>query len=69
MKPSFQCKLICFILLPLVGYQYVVDATQFDIDLETEIGEGLRGGFNHILHLNALSGHSQKSVSNTFYFS
>ncbi len=52
-----------------MGYQYVVDATQFDVDLETEIGEGLRGGFQHILHLNALSGHSQKSVSNTFYFS
>lgn len=51
-----------------MGYEYVVDAAQFDVDLETQVGEGLRGGLHHILYLNALSGHSQKSVSNTFHF-
>lgn len=51
-----------------MGYQNVVDASQFDIDLETQVGEGLRGGLHHILHLNTLSGHSQKSVSDTFHF-
>lgn len=52
---------------PLMGYQNVVDATQFSIDLEAEVGECLRGGLHHILHLDTLGCHSQQSISNTLY--
>lgn len=40
-------------------HQHIVDASQFGVDLEAEIGQGLRGGLHHVLHLHALSGHSQ----------
>lgn len=54
--------------LPLVGYQYIVDAPQFGVNLETEIGERLRGSFYHILYLDTLGCHAKQSVTNTLYF-
>ena len=48
-------------------YQDVVDASQLDVDLEAEVGEGLRGRLHHILHLDALGGHAQEGVSYTLH--
>ncbi len=45
-------------LSPLMRHQDVVDAAEFDVDFEAEVGERLRRGFHHVLHLNTLSGHS-----------
>lgn len=50
-----------------MGYQNVVDATQFSINLETEVGQRLRRGFHNILHLDTLGCHAQQSISNTLY--
>ena len=49
-------------------HQDVVDASQLHIDLEAEVGEGLRGRLHHILHLDTLRGHAQERVSHTLYF-
>ena len=49
-------------------YQYVVDAAQFDVDLETQIGQRLRRRPCHILGLNALSRDSNQSVTHSLYF-
>lgn len=50
-----------------MGNQDVVDATQFSIDLEAEVGKRLRGGLYHVLHLDTLGCHAQQSVSNTLH--
>ena len=52
---------------PLVRHQNVVDASQLHIDLEAEVGEGLRGCLHHVLHLDTLRGHAQERVSHTLY--
>ena len=48
-------------------HQDVVDAAELDVDFEAEVGERLWGRLHHVLHLNALSGHAQKSVSYTLH--
>ena len=45
----------------------VVDAPQFGVDLQAEVGQGLRGGLHHVLHLDALGGHAQQGVSHTLH--
>lgn len=45
----------------------VVDPAKLDVDLEAEVGKGLRGGFHHVLDLDALRGHSQEGVPNTLH--
>merc|ERR1719507_253978 len=44
------------------GHKDRVDTTKLDIDLETQIGQGLRGGLVHILRLHALRGYAEHSV-------
>lgn len=50
-----------------MGNQNIVDATQFSVDLEAEVGESLRGGLHYILHLDTLGCHAQQSISNTLH--
>ena len=38
------------------GHQDVVDAAQFDVDLQAQVRKRLRGGLVHVLHLDALGG-------------
>ena len=45
----------------------VVDAPQFGVDLQAEVGQGLGGGLHHVLHLDTLGGHSQQGVSHTLH--
>lgn len=54
---------------PALWKKNVVDSTQFDINLEAEVGKGLRCGFLYILHLDTLRGHAKNSVSNTLHLS
>lgn len=48
--------------LPPLGQQDVVHASQLDVDLQAEVGQGLRCGPLHILHLHTLCGHPQHRV-------
>lgn len=52
---------------PLVRHKDVVDPAKLDVDLEAEVGKGLRGGFHHVLDLDALRGHSQERVPNALH--
>lgn len=52
---------------PLVRHEDVVDPPELDVDLEAEVGKGLRGGFHHVLDLDTLRGHSQEGVPNTLH--
>ena len=45
--------------LPDAGDQDAVDSAQFDVNLQTEVGEGLCRWLHHILDLNTLRGHAQ----------
>lgn len=53
--------------LPLVRDQDVVDATQFDVDLEAEVRKGLRRRLHHIFDLDTLGSHAKEGVSNTLH--
>lgn len=55
--------------LPLVRNQDVVDASEFDVDLEAEVGQCLRRGLDYVLHLDTLSGHAEQGVSNPLHLS
>ena len=48
-------------------HQDVVDAPQFGVDLQTEVGQGLGGGLHHVLHLDTLGGHAQQGVSHPLH--
>lgn len=50
-------------------HQDVVDPSQFGIDLQTKVGQGLRGRLHHVLHLDALRGHAQKCVAHSLHLS
>lgn len=52
---------------PALWKKNVVDSTQFDINLEAEVGKGLRCGLLYILHLDTLCSHAKNSVSNTLH--
>lgn len=52
---------------PLVRHKDVVDPAKLDVDLEAEVGKGLRGGFHHVFDLDALCGHSQERVPNSLH--
>lgn len=54
---------------PLVRHKDVVDPAKLDVDLEAEVGKGLRGGFHHVLDLDTLRGHSQEGVPNALHLS
>lgn len=54
--------------LPALRQKDVVDSAQLDIDLETEVGEGLWSGLLHVLHLHTLGGHAQHRVAHTLDF-
>jgi len=56
-------------ILPLVWNQDVVDSSQFDVDLEAEVGQRLRGRLHHVLHLDALGGHAEEGVSHPLHLS
>lgn len=47
--------------------QDVVDPSQFDIDLQAEVGQRLRRRLHHVLHLDALSGHAKEGVSDPLH--
>lgn len=47
-------------------HQDVVDSSQLGVDLEAQVGEGLRGRLHYIFHLDTLGRHAKKSVTNTF---
>lgn len=49
--------------------QDVIDASQLDVDLEAEVGEGLWGRLHYVLHLHALGGHAQEGVSHPLHLS
>jgi len=46
-----------------------VDASQLDVDFQTQIGQRLRGSFVHIFGVNTLGCHPENSITNTLYFS
>lgn len=50
-------------------HQDVVDAAQLGVDLEAEVGKGLRGRLHYILHLHALGGHAEEGVSHPLHLS
>lgn len=52
---------------PPLGQQDVVHTSQFDIDLQAEVGQGLRCGPLNVLHLHALCGHPQHRVSHALH--
>lgn len=53
--------------LPSLRQQNVIYSSQFDIDLQAQIREGLWCCSLHIFHLHTLRGHAQDSVTNTLY--
>ena len=53
--------------IPDAWYEDAVNPAQFDVDLEAEVGEGLGGRLQYILHLNTLRGHSKESVTYTLH--
>lgn len=54
---------------PALWEEDVIDAAQLDVDLQTEVGEGLRCCLLNILHLHTLRGHAKYRVPNTFHLS
>ncbi len=50
-------------------HQDVVDASQLGVDLEAQVGEGLRGRFHYVLHLHALGGHAEEGVTHPLHLS
>lgn len=48
-------------------HQDVVDAAQLGVDLEAEVGEGLRRRLHYVLHLHALGGHAEESVTHPLH--
>lgn len=50
-------------------HQDVVDASQLGVDLEAQVGEGLRGRLHYVLHLHTLGCHAKESVANPLYLS
>lgn len=54
---------------PALWEEDVINTTQLDIDLQTEVGEGLRCCLLNILHLHALRCHSKYRIPNTFHLS
>lgn len=52
-----------------MGYQDIVDASQFSIDLQTQVGQGLRGRLHYVFHLHTLRGHAEKSVTHSLHLS
>lgn len=53
----------------MVWNQDVVDASQFNVDLQTEVGEGLRRRLHYVLHLDTLGGHAKEGVSHPLHLS
>ena len=51
-----------------VGHEDVIYATQLYIDLETEVGERLRGRLVYILDFHALGCDAEQGVAHAFYF-
>lgn len=49
--------------------QDVVDASQFDVNFEAEVGKCLRRRLHYVFDLNTLSGHPQQRVSDPLHFS
>ena len=52
---------------PLRWHEYIIHAAQFDIYLQTQIGQCLRRGLVHILRLNALSRQADQCVTHAFH--
>lgn len=50
-------------------HQDVVDASQLGVDLEAQVGEGLRGRLHYVLHLHTLGCHAKESVPHPLYLS
>jgi len=55
--------------LPNTRQENVVDAAQFHVDFETQIGQGLWSCLVHILGLYTLSGQSKHDVTYTLHLS
>jgi hypothetical protein len=53
---------------PDARHQDRVDAAQFDVDLQAEVGQRLRRSLVHVLGLHALSGHPQDGVADPLHF-
>lgn len=54
---------------PALREEDVVDPAQLDVDLQTEVGEGLRRRLLNVLHLHALRGHAEHRVANALHLS
>ena len=52
---------------PNAGQQNTVDATKLDVNLETQVGNGLRRRFVDVLRLNALRCHPEHYVTDAFH--
>lgn len=50
-------------------HQDVVDASQLGVDLEAQVGEGLRGGLHYILYLHTLGCHAKECITHPLYLS
>ena len=53
--------------IPYSRHQNAVNSTQFDVDLETEVGESLGGGTHNVLKLDTLRGHTQHCITHTLH--
>lgn len=53
--------------LPALWEEDVIDPAQFDVDLQTQVGEGLRSRLLDVLHLHALRRHAEHRVANTLH--
>lgn len=57
----------CQGFLPALWEEDVIYPTQLDVDLQTQVGEGLRSRLLNILHLHTLRRHAKYCVANTFH--
>jgi len=53
---------------PDAGQENAVDAAKFDVDFQTQVGDGLRRRFVHVLRLNALRRHAEHYVAHALHF-
>ncbi len=50
-------------------HQDVVDASQLGVDLEAQVGEGLRRRLHYVLHLHTLGCHAEESIPHPLHLS
>ena len=53
---------------PHAGHDDAIDPSQFDVDLQTEVGQGLEVDLCHIANLHTLRCHTNLRVTHTLHF-